>query len=71
MVNVHVQITLSFLSGSICKHAISCQQLISDIPLISLNQPVNYFYNGLMFVINKYKYKKIHINLLMLIMIFS
>ena len=32
---------------------------------------VNYFYNGLMFVINKYKYRKIHSNQLMLTMIFS
>ena len=33
-------------------------------------QTVNYFYNGLMFVINKYIYRKIHNNLLMLLMIF-
>ena len=35
MVNVHILITLSFLNGAIYKHAIDCQQLISDIQLIS------------------------------------
>ena len=35
MVNVHVLITLSFLNDAIYKHAIGCQQLMSDIQFIS------------------------------------